>query len=140
MEENAVTNSDFSGANAHGLTPKTEARKMLTPDAIAEDCRALVLAAAGAQRPEETKEAMLARVARRLGLTFNRTRDLYLRRAKKIAAHEYLNLREKALEEARAELDRQNAAHAAACARRRWLEDRLRGPSADAGAPHGRAA
>jgi hypothetical protein len=97
---------------------------MMTAEAINDEARQLLLFAAGAQRPDETKEAMLARAARRLEITFNRARDIYHRRARLIAAHEYMNLRTKALEAARAELDRQNAELRLAEARAAALEER----------------
>lgn len=65
---------------------------MKTEDDVIEDCRKWIAQARGARDWNETRQAWLARAARRLGITQGRAVSLFYRKARGITAVEYLAL------------------------------------------------
>jgi hypothetical protein len=76
--------------------PFRSLKTVATADAIAADCRALVIVAGGERHWNDTRESWLARAAWRLGITPGRAASLFYGKARAIRADEYLLLRARA--------------------------------------------
>lgn len=72
--------------------PSESYEKPVSPEAVAEHARRLLIAAGGSPSFEENRKSWLARAARRCGLSFARARAIFYREARRIDAHELVRV------------------------------------------------